>query len=271
MRVALLGCGAMGRTISEFILRGETPGVELVAASDQVENQAFLSAIKGSDCRFYREPLSMLQRNPDLIIEAASQAAVQAYVQEFLQAGISAIVMSTGALLDAELLQRLMTTADSGGCRLYTPSGAVGGLDVIRASTLVEIERAELVTRKHPANLSATSVGLQKKIAEALQSEKETVIYEGDALTAVKEFPKNVNVAATLYLSGLQDKLRIQVVADPNTDTNSHEVFLVGEFGEMRLKLANKPMKQNPKTSFMSCLSIIALLKRLSATLQVGA
>ncbi len=62
----------------------------------------------------------------------------------------------------------------------------------------------------------------------------------------------------------------MQVVADPALDRNVHEVTARGAFGEMRIRLANVPSPDNPKTSFLACLSGIATLRRLSEPLQIG-
>jgi hypothetical protein len=98
-----------------------------------------------------------------------------------------------------------------------------------------------------------------------------TVIFEGSAAEAVRLFPANVNVAAALSLAGLgAERTGMQVVADPTLDRNVHEVVARGSFGELRLRVANVPSPANPKTSFLACLSALATLRRLAASVQVG-
>ena len=97
------------------------------------------------------------------------------------------------------------------------------------------------------------------------------VIYDGTAREAVAKFPKNVNVAATISLGGLGfDKTKVQVVADPTVNQNIHEIRARGAFGTFEIRLANMPSPQNPKTSFLSCASVLALLKKIQGDIQIG-
>jgi aspartate dehydrogenase len=97
------------------------------------------------------------------------------------------------------------------------------------------------------------------------------VVYEGRAKEAVLKFPQNVNVAATLSLAGLgPERTRVRIVADPTVDRNIHEIHAEGAFGSFEIRLANSPSPQNPKTSFLACLSLVSLLKRIQETAQIG-
>ena len=97
------------------------------------------------------------------------------------------------------------------------------------------------------------------------------ILYEGPATEAVAKFPQNVNVAATLSLAGLgPEKTRVRVVADPGVHQNIHEIHARGAFGSFEIRLANWPNPDNPKTSLLSCLSVVSLLKRVRGTVQMG-
>ena len=64
--------------------------------------------------------------------------------------------------------------------------------------------------------------------------QKKTIIFEGTSQEAVKLFPANINVAALLSLTGLgSQQTSVRIVADPNTDKNTHEIEAKGKFGKM--------------------------------------
>ena len=80
-----------------------------------------------------------------------------------------------------------------------------------------------------------------------------------------------MNVGAILNLVAIGvPSITVEVVADPTSSRNVHEIYARGTFGEMTLRVANMPSANNPKTSHLACLSPIALLRRLSARLVVG-
>ena len=85
-------------------------------------------------------------------------------------------------------------------------------------------------------------------------------------------FPKNINVAALLSLAGLgSEKTKVQIVADPSTDKNTHEIHAEGKFGKMSFKIENIPDENNPKTSRLAMLSAIQRLRQIcSDDIQIG-
>ena len=43
-----------------------------------------------------------------------------------------------------------------------------------------------------------------------------------------------------------------------------------GEFGKMQLQVENNPMPNNPKTSLLAALSILAVLQNKDSALKIG-
>jgi aspartate dehydrogenase len=153
---------------------------------------------------------------------------------------------------------------------VHLPSGAIGGLDVLRAARVDRLDEVTLVTSKPPRALAGAPFFESHPIDLGAITTRE-VIYEGPAAEAVRLFPANVNVAAALSLAGIgPEQTRMQVVADPALDRNVHEVVARGSFGELTLRLANVPSPSNPKTSFLACLSGLATLRRLADPIQIG-
>ena len=99
-----------------------------------------------------------------------------------------------------------------------------------------------------------------------------TVLFDGAAKEAVSLFPKNVNVSALLSLVGLGgNNTSVRVVADPNTDKNTHEIEANGKFGNMKITVENVPDSTNPKTSRLATLSAIELLRQIcTKQVQIG-
>ena len=153
-RIGLLGCGAIGRGLALAVDEGKVPGAVLVALFDQDESAArsLAQRLKGSP-----KPVSSFDdiaaaEDVDMVVEAASQEAVRRYGEAALSHGKDLLIMSTGALLDGGLLSRLAALADEKDCRVFAPSGAVGGIDAIRAAR-DELEEVTLTTRKPPGTL----------------------------------------------------------------------------------------------------------------------
>ena len=91
------------------------------------------------------------------------------------------------------------------------------------------------------------------------------------ARDAVKLFPKNINVAATVSLLGVGfDKTKVTIVVDPSFHSNSHELRVKGEFGQMTCHTYNVPSPDNPKTSYLAAMSAISALKRIVRNEWIG-
>jgi len=144
-------------------------------------------------------------------------------------------------------------------CKIYVPSGAVCGLDGILSAGVGGLNEVTLVTTKPPLSLG-------KDIDER------TVVFEGTARDAVKKFPANINVAASLSLAGKGfDDTKVEIVADPVATRISHKILAHGAFGRLRVELENMPNPNNPGSSYMASLSAIATLRRIIAPIKIGA
>lgn len=84
------------------------------------------------------------------MVEAASPEAVRELVPVVLEAGRDVVVMSVGALMDPELRKMLEETASRNNATIHVPSGAIVGLDGLKAASVGTIESVKLVTRKPP-------------------------------------------------------------------------------------------------------------------------
>jgi len=232
MKVGIIGCGAIAHIITNFAVDGKL-GVDLEFFFDRDIERAENLALQ-VDGTVVLEVKDMLDK-VDLVIEAASPQAVAEVVPEVLEKGKDVLIMSIGALMDFELRNKLEDIAASNNAKIYAPSGAIVGLDGIKAASIGKIKEATLITRKPPRSLGISADG-------------ETILYEGKASRAVKEFPTNINVAAALSIACGKD-VDVKIIADPNVDRNMHEVHVIGDSGEFKTITKNVRCSINPKTS----------------------
>ncbi|HVR54655.1 MAG TPA: aspartate dehydrogenase, partial [Pseudorhodoferax sp.] len=169
--------------------------------------------------------------------------------------------VSVGALGDAALRAEIEEAARAGGGRPLVASGAIGGLDALRAaraSGAAGLHSVRYTGRKPPLAWAGTPAEARCDLAAVREP---TVVFEGHAAEAARAFPKNANVTAAVALAGIGfERTAVTLVADPGVTANVHELQATGAFGSLSLQLANAPLPDNPKTSWLAALSIEAAL-----------
>jgi aspartate dehydrogenase len=262
-RVGIVGLGTIGRAVARAIAAG-LDGVTLAGASsrDHARGAAFLAGLPGSPPYL---PIDALVARADLVVEAATGAALVELAPPVLEAGRDLLVLSVGALLDHPEWPRL---AAARGCRIHAPSAAIAGLDGLKGAAVDgHLESVVMETRKPPRGLAGAPgvAGVDLPAVRTL-----TLVFEGTAREACRAFPANVNVVAAVSLAGLgPDATRIRIYADPGVHRNRHTVTAEGGFGRLRIEIENVP-SENPRTGKLSYLSTIAYLRDLTAPLRVG-
>ena len=253
MIIGILGCGAIANVIVNNII-SENLDIKINYFYDNdVERAENLASIAGGVAVLNFE---YMVDKVDLVLEAASQSSVEILAPSVLEKGKDMIIMSVGALMDDELRNKLIKIAKRNNAKIHLPSGAVVGIDGIKAVANGNLEKVSLITRKSPRSLG--------KVID-----KEEVLFEGKASEAVKKFPLNINVAATISLACKQD-IDVKIIVDPEVNRNVHEITVKGEFGEFKTRTMNFPCNANPKTSILAAISAIKLLKSMHETLLVG-
>ena len=169
--------------------------------------------------------------------------------------------MSTGALADAALFASI-TVAGPG--RLYLCSGAIGGIDMIRAAReLGPIREARITTTKKPAGLVQQRM-TDDEVAELLAITERTVLFDGRVEELVTLFPSSTNVAATTALAvGSWDVLRGEVVADPAATLTNHVIEVDGASGRYRFEMVNEPSVDHPRSSAVVPWAVVRSLRDL--------
>ena len=269
LKIGIVGCGAIGKVIARAVDRGDVPGATVAAICDRKPQptEQFCSTLSRKPMVL---PLGELVRCVDIVVECASAAAVPEIAAAALGAGRDLMLMSVGALHDGGLYSNLREMAGRAGRNIYVPSGALAGLDGVKAAGMAGLDEVALTTRKPPKGL-AGAPGVAGRDEELAHLKREEVVFDGTASRAVELFPANVNVAAALALAGVGfERTRVRVVADPNTERNVHHLEVRGEFGALHVTVENVPSPDNPRTSYLAALSAIATLKYICEPIKVG-
>jgi len=269
-RIGLLGCGAIGTQIALAIDSGKIPAI-LTHVYDIKRSHADSLVSKLKKKPEIVANSHLLSSNPiDLVVEAASQDAVRKDAVSILQNKKDLMIMSAGALLDESVFEVISDACKDFGKTVYLPTGAIAGLDALKAAK-DELESVSLVTTKNPNSLKGAPFFDSSDIDPEKISEP-TILFDGTAKEAVSLFPKNVNVSALLSLVGLGgNNTSVRVVADPNTDKNTHEINANGKFGNIKITVENVPDSMNPKTSRLATLSAVELLRQIcTKEVQIG-
>jgi aspartate dehydrogenase len=266
MRVALLG----GGTIARLVLKHRTPGMEIVALAGRGPQSRGAALAREFSVPYVVGRDRLLAARPDAVVEAASHEAVREHLVPLLQAGVSVVVLSAGALADDTLRAAAERAAAASGSLLYVPSGGIGGLDALKTACLAGVDEVSIRVAKPPA--AWKGIAYVEKLGVDLGSlQTPRTLFEGPAREGVPHFPQNVNIAAVLSLGGIgMERTRLEVVADPGLALNTHTIRVSGAAGRMTLVLENVPAPENPKTSWLACYSALAALRSLESKVRYG-
>lgn len=271
MRIAFLGFGTVGQLVCKELCQKENLNLIPVGFFDpylcpDIQKEWVNNGMKAFSSI---EELIKEKANIDVLLEATNINIAKTVVPKLLEEGMRVIVLSVGAFLDSDVYKLVQDCAKKNRGQLLIPSGALPGADVVKAAMIKKVYSIELTTRKHPVSLQGAP-GLARFVGDLNQITSPTVVFHGNAREGVNLFPKNVNLVATLSLLGLgPEETKLTIIADPDVNENIHTLKVDGEFGKyeanVRLTRSN-----NPKTSLMPYLSVMALIKDLIEPIKIG-
>lgn len=264
--LAVAGLGAIGMAVARRVDKGEVEGVRLSAVS-AANLQRAATRVKDFDTPPIVVPMEELPNHADIVVECAPSSVFANLAELVLSKGLCLMPLSVGALLERPDLVEL---ARENGGRIIVPTGALIGLDTVRAMAVGNIHSVTLETRKPPAGLAGAPHLVNNDIDIANLSEPLCVL-RGSAREAARGFPANVNVAAALALAGIgPEETRVEIWADPTIDRNMQSVRIESDSGEATMIMKNIPSDENPRTGRIVANSVIATLRRHTATLTAG-
>jgi aspartate dehydrogenase len=265
LRVAIGGLGAIGLNVARVLDQG-IDGLTLVAVAAR-NRQAAAQKLAGFKRPVPVLTLAELARHADIVVECVPAAAYAEIADAAIDAGRILMTLSCG-----QLLQRpdLIEKAKHSGARIIVPTGALIGLDAVRAAAESTISSVRIITRKPPKSLAGAPYLQQHDIrldnlSEALQ------VFKGSARDGARGFPANVNVAAALSLAGIgADATTLEIWADPQVERNTHHIQVEADSARFEMKIENVPSEDKPATGKITALSTLAALRGLTSTLKVG-
>lgn len=255
LRLVIVGRGSMARRVVD-LLRARCSPVDLVGIGLR-ETEAPGAGQSGA--RLLAGPGGLSALQADLVVEAASAGAVETWGRAAFLAGAHFAPISTSAFTDDDLLARLREAAAAANRRLIIPNGAVGGIDLLRAASLLPLRRVEHVVAKPPEAWRGTAASGYVDL-DAITGPVEFLAGSARELAAL--FPQNANATVTTSLAGIGlDRTMVRLVADPGLDRNRHTLRIEGDAGEYNVVLSNAPIAGNPKTSELTALSLVMLIE----------
>jgi len=213
-KLVIVGCGRLAEIVADAVIDGLLPEYDLVGVYSRTAAKAAYLANKmvqsGRPCTACSSLDELLNLKPDYLVEAASPAAMKELALPTLKNGTSIVTLSIGALADTSFLQEVKETAKENGTRVYIASGATGGFDVLRTTSLMGNASAKFFNEKGQAALRRSPV-----YDPSLETEKR-VVFSGTAREAIGVFPTglNVSVAASLASVG-PEKMQVTMQSTP--------------------------------------------------------
>ncbi|HET8996425.1 MAG TPA: aspartate dehydrogenase [Acetobacteraceae bacterium] len=262
--VAIAGLGAIGLPLARALDAG-VEGLTLVAVAVRDQGKA------AANLADFQRPPKLVEipalAEADIVVEAAPAAVFEPIARAAIEAGRIFIPASVGALLSR---MHLVHQAQATGARVIVPTGALLGLDAVRAAAEGPMESVTMVTRKPPAGLAGAPY-LERHGIQVAGLTEPLCVFRGNALDAAAGFPANVNVAAALALAGVGPRrTQVEIWADPGVTRNIHTIRVDAAAACFTMTIENVPSEENPRTGKLTPLSLLACLRGLVSTLKVG-
>ncbi len=265
LRAGLAGLGAIGMAVARRLDQG-IAGLVLTAVSARDRDRA-RRRVEAFETAVSVVAPEDLAGAADIVVECAPAAVFLRVAEPAIKAGRILVPVSVGALLSH---RHLIDLAQECGARIVVPSGALLGLDAVRAAAEGRIDSITMVTRKPPSALAGAPY-LEERGIRLDGLDRALKVFEGSAGDGAKGFPANVNVAAALSLAGIgPERTRLEIWADPGVTRNTHRIVVEADSARFDMTIENLPTPENPRTGRITALSVIATLRGLVSPLRVG-
>ena len=256
---AIAGCGHLGKIVQTAYIKGLLKDYRLIATYS-LRTEDAESLAKGTEAAAVSSIDEVISLKPDFIIETAAIALLKEFAVKALDNGISIIPLSIGAFADSIFKSEALAAAEKSGARIYIPSGAVGGFDVLRTIALMaEVNKwdikAGIHTHKGPNSLKNTPL-----YSDNLQNEEKSV-FAGSTTEAIALLPTKVNVAVASALATIgPDNARAEITSVPEFIGDDHCITVETE----GLKAVVDIYSAN---SDIAAWSVVALMRNLSSSM----
>lgn len=268
LKIGIVGCGAIGSSLAKVIVKDLSDKAQLCSLYDIdiLRSRNLSMGLKSTS--LVADNLKYLIKKSDLIIEAASAKSSFDIARSALKLKKDVMVMSVGGIVSG--FDFLRNLAFKNKRKLYIPTGAISGIDALKAARLSKINSVTLTTTKNPLSFKGVEYIKQKHIKiDKIKGDK--VLFYGRAIDAVKYFPQNINVAAVLSLAGIgPKKTYVKIIASSKTSKNIHEIEVKSSSARITTRTENELHPDNPKTSYLAVLSAAATLRKILEPVVIG-
>jgi aspartate dehydrogenase len=264
LKIGLAGLGAVGLEVARRIEAG-VPGLALAAIAVRDPEKARRNLPEAGKTVAI-VPAEALAQTCDVVVECLPPPLFRAVAIAAIDAGKIFMPLSVGQLIENwDLVERAKETK----ARILPPTGALLGLDAVRAAAEGTIHSVTMITRKPPDGLEGAPYLVERGISLAGLKEAKK-IFDGSAREGARGFPANVNVAAALSLAGIgPDRTKLEIWADPALTRNTHRIEVDADTARFSMMIEGIP-SANPRTGRIVPLSTIAALRGLVAEFKVG-
>ena len=204
LSVGIIGLGTIGSVVAKALDSG-VAGMTLVAVASGSRDKAMANLANLSS------PVDLMtidevSKRCEIVVDCAPKSVFRDIaVAAFARGRTLVTVSGAGILANADIEEM----ARQNGGQLVLATGALLGLDAVRAAAEGTINSVKMITRKPPNALHDAPYIIDNQIV-AMQ------VFSGGQRGAIA-FPANVNVAAALGLAGVgADSTELEVWADPH-------------------------------------------------------
>ena len=261
MHLGLIGYGNIADGLIALLDKTSVAKVSVLVRnpSKMPGHQPSSATEKGPTIRFVSDVTDLIAAGPDLVIECAGHSAVETHVPALLRAGVDVVIASVGALADADLNTEIELAAEHGHSRFILPSGAIGGLDLLRAVALAGDVDITYRGTKPPAAWKGSAA---EDVIGLDELENAQVFFKGSGRKAALAFPKNANVVAALALAGGGfDRIKVELVADPDAVGNQHSYEVRSDICRYSVTIDAVGSAGNARTSVTTVMSLLHEIK----------
>jgi|TARA_B100001093_G_scaffold520032_1_gene612178 aspartate dehydrogenase len=213
-------------------------------------------------------PSNFLKESFDYVLEGAGHEALFSYGPEILKNQSNLLITSTGALTDDVFFQNLILVSKKYNKKVIIPSAGIGALDILTASSYGKLNKVNITVRKNTeawfGTIAETKFDLRKY-------DENLILFSGTVREGAKLYPQNVNISATVALSGLGlDQTKLKIISDSSIKTHIISVKAKGDFGEFTFEENVIPYEENQKTGKIVSLAIIKSIDNLNSNFVIG-
>ncbi|MDA0915686.1 MAG: aspartate dehydrogenase [Proteobacteria bacterium] len=265
MKVGIVGFGSIGTEVAKALINGVEDFSLFGIVSRSRQNALKRISDLNQEIKIF--DLEELVENCDIIIDCAPKEAFRQIASKCINKKKTLITVSGSGLLDNLDLEAL---AKKNETQIILATGAILGLDALRAASESKINEVKMITRKPPNALLSAPYVIDNNINLDNLSEPK-LIFKGSASEGAKAFPANVNVAAAVGLASIgADKTKLEIWADPSLDRNTHKVEVDADSAIFQMSIQNVQTPENPGTGKITGLSVVACLRGLMSPFKIG-